>query len=400
MSIQPRKIIFWVHLIAGCAAGAVILLLAGTGLILAFEKQIVAWMERDLRVEAPATNPGVEPEGPLPISRLIVKAATAYPDAPPSNLTWTAGDGQPVAVRYGREHLAFFNPYTGESLGSGAETARAFFHDVLELHRWLLLQDEARDTGKAITGAGCLIFLGLSLTGLVLWWPKKWTRKNLANITVPRWTRNPKARDWNWHNAFGFWMTPLFLIITVTGLIMSYTWANRLLFQLAGSEPPPPRERRGPGGPGGPGGARPGGEVRKTGQAAAEDTTDYEAFFAKVTEAHPDWRTISLKVPAPEAREIEFRVDRSNGGRPDLRTDVKLNRLTGEMAAPSAGDSENNLGRTLRTWVKPVHTGEAAGLPGQVLAALASFAAVLLVWTGLALAWRRFFGRGRKRSAV
>jgi len=39
--------------------------------------------------------------------------------------------------------------------------------------------------------------------------------------------------------------------------------------------------------------------------------------------------------------------------------------------------------------VRGVHTGEALGPLGQVVAALACLAGVMLVWTGIALAWRR-----------
>jgi uncharacterized iron-regulated membrane protein len=45
------------------------------------------------------------------------------------------------------------------------------------------------------------------------------------------------------------------------------------------------------------------------------------------------------------------------------------------------------------------HTGEYWGLPGQTIAGLASAVACVLVWTGLALAWRRFVAwRARPRT--
>jgi uncharacterized iron-regulated membrane protein len=52
-------------------------------------------------------------------------------------------------------------------------------------------------------------------------------------------------------------------------------------------------------------------------------------------------------------------------------------------------------GRKIRTWLRFLHTGEALGWPGQLLAGLVSLGATVLVWTGFALAWRRFFRRGR-----
>jgi uncharacterized iron-regulated membrane protein len=60
-----------------------------------------------------------------------------------------------------------------------------------------------------------------------------------------------------------------------------------------------------------------------------------------------------------------------------------------------------NLGRTIRMWIRPLHTGEAGGFVGQLIAALASIAGTLLVYTGLALVWRRFRQFiGRRRQAV
>src|SRR6185436_4686780 len=59
--------------------------------------------------------------------------------------------------------------------------------------------------------------------------------------------------------------------------------------------------------------------------------------------------------------------------------------------------ASNRLGRKLRSWVRGLHTGEALGFPGQTLAGLASLGGCFLVWTGFAMAWRRF--RYRKREA-
>ena len=60
-----------------------------------------------------------------------------------------------------------------------------------------------------------------------------------------------------------------------------------------------------------------------------------------------------------------------------------------------------NMGRQIRTWLRWIHTGEAAGWFGQLIAGVASAGAVVLVWTGLSLAWRRFrrFNKTRQNMA-
>lgn len=59
-----------------------------------------------------------------------------------------------------------------------------------------------------------------------------------------------------------------------------------------------------------------------------------------------------------------------------------------------------NLGRRLRAWVRPIHTGEAGGLAGQAVAAGASAGGAVLVYTGLALAWRRLLRWRARRPSL
>ena len=49
-------------------------------------------------------------------------------------------------------------------------------------------------------------------------------------------------------------------------------------------------------------------------------------------------------------------------------------------------------------WLRFLHTGEALGWPGQLVAGIASLGGVMLVWTGLALAVRRL--AYTRRSAI
>ena len=48
-----RQTVFWIHLVAGLISGLVIAIMCFTGTVLAFEKQLVAWSERDARHIAP-----------------------------------------------------------------------------------------------------------------------------------------------------------------------------------------------------------------------------------------------------------------------------------------------------------------------------------------------------------
>ena len=59
-----RQTVFWIHLVAGLISGLVIAIMCFTGTVLAFEKQLVAWSERDARQIAPppaGAGPGPGP---------------------------------------------------------------------------------------------------------------------------------------------------------------------------------------------------------------------------------------------------------------------------------------------------------------------------------------------------
>lgn len=82
---------------------------------------------------------------------------------------------------------------------------------------------------------------------------------------------------------------------------------------------------------------------------------------------------------------------------PSPRSQLVLDPFAAEVVKwePFAGQ---NLGRRLRACVRPLHTGEAGGSVGQAVALAASTGGVVLVWTGIALAARRF--RSWRRQAA
>jgi uncharacterized iron-regulated membrane protein len=57
-----RKFIFWCHLTVGSIAGVVIFAMCVTGVLLAFERQVISFAERSFRVEAPADANRLSPE--------------------------------------------------------------------------------------------------------------------------------------------------------------------------------------------------------------------------------------------------------------------------------------------------------------------------------------------------
>jgi uncharacterized iron-regulated membrane protein len=106
---------------------------------------------------------------------------------------------------------------------------------------------------------------------------------------------------------------------------------------------------------------------------------------------------MTVRVPQQGATRLTVTLEEAKSLHPYPRSSLTLDAATAAVVQWEPYAS-SNLGRTLRAWVRPVHTGEAGGVVGQMVAALASVGGVVLVWTGLALAWRRFRARNARAS--
>ncbi len=232
--MKLRKVIFWTHLLAGVVAGLVIFIMSFTGVILMYEPQIAEYSEWSQRWVTPP-SPEVKR---LTLDDLVARVRAANPEGRPAAITVKSDPAASVIVNLGRENTVFVNPYTGDLLG-GLSSTHHFMHEIVDWHRWLGMEDEGRATGKAITGACNLAFFWLAVTGVYLWWPQSWKWRGLKASLLFNRRLTGKARDWNWHNVIGFWSSSVLVVLTLTAAVMSYPWANDLLYTLTGSEPPP-----------------------------------------------------------------------------------------------------------------------------------------------------------------
>lgn len=353
---RVRPFFFWTHLVAGVAASLLIGVMSVTGAGLAFEAQ---WI-------AASDPPGASPTTPIE--------------------TWSAGASsitlfkQPTrraVVMKGRDQR-FVVGDSGEWIA--ATSVSGFMHTLEQWHRWLGLEGAGRDVGKALMDAANLLFVLLALTGLVIWWPKKLDWQHVKPVLLFRVGLKGKQRDFNWHHVVGLWLWPALLAISVSGVVMSYRWAQGLIG----------------------GGGRPGG-------AAATLLDDGETLplaqlFSNATSVVPDWDSVSLQVeqrgeppPAGKRKALQFSVMEAGRSLPAARHTVTIDPVTGAVLAHEDFDSAP-AGRKTRMILRFLHTGQLFGVVGQFLALVASLGAVLLMWTGLALSWRRFFRLGPRKE--
>lgn len=430
-----RSFIFWPHLIAGVLAGIVVLIMSLTGTLLTYERQMIAWADRH---EVAPPSPGAQR---LSVEQLLTRLHEAQPDANITGVTLRAGATETALVSIGQRNVQV-DPYTAAVFPEGATGMRAFMSSMRSWHRWLSVTGEGRSTAKFITGWSNFLFAFIVLSGMYLWLPKFWTWQHFRPIVFFRGGLRAKARDFNWHNVIGIWSAvPLFLVV-ITAFPISFPWAGNLIYRMVGEEPPVP---------GGPAGARPGGRPGAEGAAARQSgpgaraaagtraeggerrsggegrgqegqgerrrgpgaeaggtpreplpfdvlVAGLDPLWARATQQAEGWRSINLRLPQSADAPLAFAIDSGDGGQPQLRSTLTLSRA-GEVVRWDTFGAQS-LGRRLRSLSRFTHTGEAFGLFGQTIAGLVSAGGCVLVYTGLALSWRRFFAWRRRLAAA
>lgn len=282
-----------------------ILLMSVTGVLLTYEKEVTSWADRGFQVTPSGSR--------MPAETLLEKIREARHSLP-ANFALRADPSAPAIATFGRDTVVYANPYTGEILGEGSKTVRTFFQSVTSWHRWLGVDGAQRPLARAITGACNFAFLFLVLSGLYLWLPRVWSKKSFRAIALYRGGLSAKARDFNWHNVTGIWcFLPLVLIVSA-GVVMSYPWANALVYKVAGSPVP----AQGNGGREG----RPAQEIKLDG---------VNNLWSKAESQVPAWQSISLRLPAGNRAPLVFTIDQGNGIRPQTRGTLTLDRKTGEV---------------------------------------------------------------------
>lgn len=365
---QVREIFFWLHLISGVTAGIFIFVMCLTGGLLAFESNILEFAEREMRyVNVPAEN-----AERLPVSEIINKIQSLKPGIKPTGITFQNDKTAAATVTLGREGQIFVDPYTAEITGEGAKGIRNFFRVVEDLHRWLAFPGSGRVVGKWLNDAANLLFLFLAISGIYIWFPRRLSWQHFKSVMWFRRGLTGRARDFNWHNTIGFWSSLVLVILTATAVVMSYQWANNLLYRMTGNEPPQQQQQV---------------PLNAQNEQANLVPENLNGLWAKA-ENQTDWESISLRLPVT-GNSVVFTIDEGKYWNKFGRSTLTVNAKTGEVSKWEPY-GEQNTGRQLRSWVRFTHTGETGGILGQFIAFIACIGGAFLVFTGLSLAWRRF----------
>lgn len=375
-----KRMVFWTHLSAGITASLLILLMSITGILLTYEHAIINRLETRIPISH-EENAEI-----LTMDQLHIIAQKNADD--PSTLTYIFRNkaNMPIIVRSADGKKSALNPYTGAALISNLGAVENFFDTTVNLHRWLALKGENKKTGYALTGAANLVFLFIIISGLYLWLPKIWKWKFIRlNILFRKKLPSAKARDYNWHHVFGIWaVIPLFFVVA-TGVIISYSWANTLVYKAFGETVPkhggPPSMQF----------------INQEAGLPFSTRVKLQDIYNAANLYDKNWTSMRMVVPASSTlHNIVVTQYSDESGLPKARTTLVFNRENAQIIKTQSR-ADRSPARRARIFIRFLHTGEIFGLWGQTVAGLASIAACFLAYTGLALSYRRLMSPLIKR---
>jgi len=197
-----------IHLWLGLVSGAVVLIVSITGCLFVFQKEITETRHPEWYFVTPA-----DPILPLDSLRQTAQAAlgTAHPLSymvtyrDPGRswefLSYRENDTA-LTIFGGMEYYqsVFLDPHTGRVTGC-RDYKYDFFSIVKYLHWSLLLNTPY---GQPIVAWSTVLFVIGLITGLVLWWPKKWTKAMRDRSFKIKWKASFRRINYDLHNVPGF----------------------------------------------------------------------------------------------------------------------------------------------------------------------------------------------------
>ena len=216
------KINAWLHLWLGISSGIIVFIIAITGCILVFEQEIKALTSPYLNVEPQNA------EKLLPPSKIYDAVSKALPNKEIHGV-WYNGLDKSIKVDIESDSLIYVNPYNGKI--TGMVDHEDFFHIIEAGHRHLWLDEEI---GKQITAWATVIFFFLLISGLILWFPKKWNKTTVNNSFKIKWKAKLKRINYDLHNVMGFYALLLALLISFSALMMSFHWLRESTYWISG----------------------------------------------------------------------------------------------------------------------------------------------------------------------
>ncbi|MGG7662421.1 PepSY-associated TM helix domain-containing protein [Dyadobacter sp. BHUBP1] len=366
-----KRIASQLHLWLGVSSGLVVFIVALTGSILVFEEELEPVIYPKFHVVEASKD-----QSTLPLDKLRSAVASAYPKQRIARIVIEPHPSRTVIfglVKGKKEKDVFsvaVSPYTAEITDTRREN-ESFFHIVLQLHRYLCLEN----TGKAITGVATIMFIVIMITGLALWWPNRKQAKQRFTI---KWNAKFKRLNWDLHAVFGFYVLPFTFLIALTGLVWSYQWVNNMIYLTFDGKPQQKREA--------------------PANVGIRNTTSMGTLAKIISETNrllPHPGRIQFTLPESDSLSITVSKVNETASVSNVVDFLYFDQNDGHLLGKRLYDDETT-GMKVRRLVFPIHTGSIWGWPTKVPALIVALITATLPVTGMVI----WVGRKFKKKKV
>ncbi|WP_257669966.1 PepSY-associated TM helix domain-containing protein [Parapedobacter tibetensis] len=377
---MARKLFRYLHRWLGLTTGLIVFIVSVTGCIYVFSDELkgLFYGKRLFIVEQEAAF--------LPLSVLKDNAQRALDPShpitrcdvfPKGNRSWIfrAAKTKPGAIGYWNYYPYYYrvyvNPYNGEIVH--IENSKwEFFQVVLSLHMNLLLGERI---GKPLVGYAVVGFLFILISGVVLWWPRKWKKKKLRQRFAIKWKGSVKRVTYDLHNVPGFYiLIPVFIIAT-TGLVFSFNWADQAVQYLFNGGTPAMKRT-----------------LPVSAPSAQYADSALDTAVRSVMHAHTGADMLSIRFRAGETSPIDIQT-RLRKSRTSTFVWYYFDRNDGRLLT-KYGHRDITGGEKVRSMNYDLHVGSIGGTATKILACFCSLICASLPVTGF-LIW---YNKRRKRG--
>lgn len=362
-----KQCIVKAHLFLGLVSGLGVLIIALTGALYTFNREIEFLTQGFRKVKA-------EQRTMILPSEAIEKAKAANPGFTVHGVVYQKPTDALEVVFYQPEPFfygaAWLNPYSGEVL-KVSNFQHTFFGFILRGHTTLWLPF---DIGLPVVTFVCIIFLIMLITGIILWWPRKKRSSKSFSFTL---RNKASVRRLEMHKVVGFYVSFLALLIVLTGLSWLLEGFDRVVYKAMGGEKEivysPPLSN-----------SSNAGKALFSGEAV-------DVLFQQVRNQNPDMQFIEIHAVEDDSSSILVELNRNPAVYRTMDF-LYFDQYTLERIPTNnfygTYDDANTADKIKRSYYD-IHTGSILGLPGKFLAFFASLFAASLPVTGFLLWWNR-----------
>jgi len=343
------------HFLFGMAATPIVLVIALTGALYAFEPELSATL--DDRVDVAPTETWID------LDRVAALGA-AVPRCTPGSIYIPSRRDRTFTVHceQGEHHQVLVDPYRARAVAE--REGHSVFDIVFDLH-WELMLGEG---GRRIIEWATSCVVALMLSGVILWWPRgKRTTEGVWTIRRGQKTRT-LLRDV--HAVVGVYALPVLFVMTATGLMWTIhaggrRWAPLVDDAVTQSFNADPKSTPGP---------------TKLSIAAAVRAAGYDRAT--------DPRAVFLSLPKEPTDTYGVYIYDDEQTTPWVTQAVTVDAYSGKVLRSLSWRDRSALGKvdTLRY---SLHVGSILGLPGRIAAVVGVLVLSALCITGPWMWWKR-----------